>query len=120
MRRLSPPAAQKVAGVPAKVVDERSAPGRGPAPRVGAWRYDFETMPSSRRVDPPTLVTVTTTAPWPVGTWPGLLSHWRRDADGWRGFVAFSTGVGQQRLGWFPAERLSPGLLRAATRARRR
>jgi len=77
---------------------------------VGAGRYDFETMPSSRRVDPPTLVTVTTTAPWPAGRWPGLLSHWRRDADGWRGFVAFSTGVGQQRLGWFPAEQLAPGV----------
>ncbi len=90
------------------VVDEH-ATGCEPAPGVGAWRYDFETMPSSRRVDPPTLVTVTTTAPWPVGDWPGLLSYWRRDADGWRGFVAF-TGVGENRLGWFPADHLRPGV----------
>ncbi len=67
-------------------------------------------MPISRRVHPPTLVTVTTAAPWPVGSWPGLLSYWRRDVDTWRGFVAFSTGVGQQRLGWFSAEQLSTGL----------
>jgi len=100
---------QKVAGVPAKVVDEHATRCEL-TPGVGAWRYDFETMPNSRRVHPPVLVTVTTTTPWPVGDWSGLLSHWRRDADGWRGFVAFSTGVGQQRLGWFPAEQLSPGL----------
>ncbi len=55
---------------------------------------------------PPIPVTVATLA----ADWPGLLSYWRRDADTWRGFVAFSTGVGQQRLGWFPAEQLSPGL----------
>lgn len=67
-------------------------------------------MSSARRVYPPELVTVTTTAPWPSGRWPGVLSYWRRDADGWRGFVAFSTGVGQQRLGWFPADALRPGL----------
>lgn len=62
------------------------------------------------RTSEPTLVTVTTAAPWPVGNWPGLLSYWRRYGDAWRGFVAFSTGVGQQRLGWFSADQLSPGL----------
>lgn len=67
------------------------------------------TMPTSCRVYPPTFVTVTTTAPWPAGAWPGLLSYWRRDVDTWRGFVAFSTGVGQQRLGWFPGDQLRAG-----------
>ncbi len=66
-------------------------------------------MATTRWVHPPVSVTVTTTAPWPPGCWPGLLSYWRQDADGWRGFVAFSTGVGQQRLGWFPADQLRPG-----------
>lgn len=59
----------------------------------------------SRHVHPPVAVTVATLA----GDWPGLLSYWRRDADTWRGFVEFSTGVGQQRLGWFPADELRPG-----------
>lgn len=44
-------------------------------------------MPSSRRVDPPVVVTVTTAAPWPDGDWSGLLSYWRRDVDTRRGFV---------------------------------
>jgi len=105
--------------MPVKVVDGHATRCEL-TPGVGAWRYDFETMPSSRRVDPPTLVTVTTTAPWPVGDWPGLLSYWRRDPDTWRGFVAFSTGLGEQRLGWFAAERLGSGLPTAAAETRRR
>lgn len=36
--------------------------------------------------------------------------HWQRDADGWRGFDTISTGVDQQRFGWFPADPLRPGL----------
>lgn len=58
---------------------------------------------------PPAVVTVTTVAPWPAGDWPGVLSYWRRDGDTWRGFVSFSTGHGQQRIGWFPADQLAPG-----------
>ncbi len=43
-------------------------------------------------------------------TGPACCPTGRRDPEGWRGFVAFSTGVGEQRLGWFPAELLRRGL----------
>lgn len=38
----------------------------------------------------------------------GWLEAWRQDGDGWRGWVRYSTGVAETRLGWFTAERLTP------------
>lgn len=36
--------------------------------------------------------------------WPGDLEHWRQTDDRWEGWVRYSTGVGETRIGWFAAE----------------
>ena len=33
----------------------------------------------------------------------GWLLAWRRDRDGWRAYVEWSTGVGLNHLGWWDA-----------------
>ena len=38
----------------------------------------------------------------------GWLEAWRKDPDGWRGWVRYSTGLAETRLGWFTAGRLTP------------
>ena len=38
--------------------------------------------------------------------WPGSLEHWRKAGDRWEGRLRWSTGVGQNRLGWFDQELL--------------
>ena len=41
------------------------------------------------------------------GTWHvGDLEAYRRDRDGWRGFVRWSVGPGLTHLGWFGEDRL--------------
>ena len=35
------------------------------------------------------------------GRWhAGVLEHWRRDGDRWRGFVRYSVGVGMTHIAW--------------------
>lgn len=35
------------------------------------------------------------------GVWhEGFLKHWRRDGDGWLGFVRYTMGVGMTHIGW--------------------
>ena len=36
----------------------------------------------------------------------GWLEAWRKDPDGWRGRVRYSTGLAETRLGWFGADRI--------------
>jgi hypothetical protein len=38
----------------------------------------------------------------------GHLEAWRRDDDGWRAYVRYSVGIGQQHLGWVVASSLRP------------
>ncbi len=38
----------------------------------------------------------------------GWLEAWRKDRDGWRGFVRCSTGLAETRLGWFTEAQLTP------------
>ena len=38
--------------------------------------------------------------------WPGTLEHRRPAVDSWEGFVRWSTGPGQNRIGWYPYEQL--------------
>jgi hypothetical protein len=38
--------------------------------------------------------------------WPGNLEHWRRRDDRWEGWIRWSTGPGENRVDWFPAERI--------------
>lgn len=33
--------------------------------------------------------------------WPGTLEHWRQRDDRWEGWVRYSTGIGQTRIGWY-------------------
>lgn len=33
--------------------------------------------------------------------WPGFLEHRRPDGDQWEGFVRWSSGPGQNRVGWY-------------------
>ena len=33
--------------------------------------------------------------------WPGFLEHARRVDDGWEGFVRWTDGPGQTRIGWY-------------------
>lgn len=41
--------------------------------------------------------------------WPGTLEHWRQTADGrWDGWVRYSTGIGQTRIGWYNQEQIRP------------
>lgn len=43
------------------------------------------------------------------GRWyPGTLERWQRNADGWRGYVWWSEGVGLRHVEWIPADRLRP------------
>lgn len=55
-------------------------------------------------VHPPRLVSVRDRKGWHIG----YLEAWRRGEDGWRGYVRYSVGVGQQHLGWVPAPSLRP------------
>jgi NAD(P)-dependent dehydrogenase (short-subunit alcohol dehydrogenase family) len=44
-------------------------------------------------------------------TWHhGQLEAWRRDVDGWRAFVRYSTGVGMRRLEWLESDKLKAGV----------
>jgi hypothetical protein len=75
-------------------------------------------------VDPPTLPLVTSGRMLPserldievevyIDTtwWPGTLEHRRRGRDGgWEGYVRWSTGPGETRVGWFPYASLQPQL----------
>ncbi len=36
--------------------------------------------------------------------WPGQVNAWRRDGAGWRAHCYWIRGVGEQHVGWFPAE----------------
>jgi hypothetical protein len=38
----------------------------------------------------------------------GWLEAWREDHDGWRGWVRYSTGLAETRVGWFGADRINP------------
>ena len=38
----------------------------------------------------------------------GWLEAWREDRDGWRGWVRYSTGLAETRVGWFREDRLTP------------
>lgn len=43
------------------------------------------------------------------GTWyPGWLEDVRHDADGWHGFVRYTTGPDQRRLAWFGEAEIRP------------
>jgi len=33
--------------------------------------------------------------------WPGVLEHRRKVQDQWQGFIRWSTGPGQNRIGWY-------------------
>lgn len=33
--------------------------------------------------------------------WSGTLEHWRQRDGRWEGWVRYSTGVGENRLGWY-------------------
>lgn len=57
-------------------------------------------MPNYRRADEDVEVEVD-------GTWyPAHLRAWDQRDGVWHGHVAYSTGVAQNRLDWFPAERI--------------
>ncbi len=38
--------------------------------------------------------------------WPGILEHRRRVDDRWEGFVRWSTGTGENRIGWCDYDQL--------------
>ena len=44
----------------------------------------------------------------------GWLEAWRKDPDGWRGWVRHSTGVGETYVGWFGEDQLTPTVGRAS------
>jgi hypothetical protein len=55
-----------------------------------------------RRLDPPRLVAVR-----PDGHWcDGEQRAWRRDVDGWLGYVCYSESPGVRWLEWLDAERV--------------
>jgi hypothetical protein len=57
-----------------------------------------------RLVDPPRPVLVHRRGQWCEGE----LRAWRRDAEGWRGYVRYSVSAGMRHLDWVPAERMRP------------
>lgn len=38
--------------------------------------------------------------------WPGVLEHWRRRDNSWQGWVRWSTGPGETRIGWYNQDRI--------------
>ncbi|QNN54703.1 hypothetical protein [Nocardioides mesophilus] len=38
--------------------------------------------------------------------WPGVLEHRRQAEQQWEGFVRWSTGPGENRVSWYPYDRL--------------
>lgn len=42
--------------------------------------------------------------------WPGVLEHRRQAGDRWEGFVRWSTGPGETRIGWYDCEQLREDL----------
>lgn len=39
--------------------------------------------------------------------WPGVLEHWRQTAEGrWEGWVRWSTGPSETRIGWYDQDRV--------------
>jgi hypothetical protein len=55
-----------------------------------------------RVLDPPKLVVVRRDDTWHDGE----LRAWRRDADGWLGFVCYAESAGLRWLEWVAAERV--------------
>lgn len=70
---------------------------------VGALRrYSHDVMTPETRLDIDVEVLVDDT--W----WPGVLEHRRQADDRWEGFVRWSTGPGENRIGWYDYEQLRP------------
>jgi hypothetical protein len=62
---------------------------------------DARTLPENRLwIDVQVLVDGT----W----WPGALEHRRRRDGRWEGWVRYTTGLGETRLGWFDCQQLRP------------
>jgi hypothetical protein len=57
-----------------------------------------------RLLDPPRLVAVRRDGHW----CDGELRAWRRDRDGWLGFVCYAQSAGLRWLEWVDAERVRP------------
>lgn len=57
-------------------------------------------------VDPPKAVEVEYGGRWH----PGHLSRWVHDGYGWRAWVRWRTGIGENRLGLVEAERVWPSV----------
>src|SRR4051794_12540077 len=50
---------------------------------------------------------------WDDDRWyPGWLEVWRRVAGEWSGSVCFTTGIGETRVGFVPADRIRPAPVR--------
>jgi hypothetical protein len=57
-----------------------------------------------RRVEPPRAVLVHRDGRWHDGE----LRAWRKDLDGWLGFVCYAESAGLRWLEWVPVERVRP------------
>jgi hypothetical protein len=57
-----------------------------------------------RLLDPPRLVAVRRDGHW----CDGELHAWRRDVDGWLGYVRYAVSPGLRHLEWVDAERVKP------------
>jgi hypothetical protein len=63
-----------------------------------------------RLLDPPKIVVVGRDDAWHDGE----LRAWRRDLDGWRGYVRYAVSPGIRYLEWVAAERVREALLQPA------